>query len=108
MLRKHEFYEKEVWPGWIEKIKQSPDRAILLHGIMGSELYDKNGDHTRWLDFGIWHEMDNLAYERLSPDGAIDSQDQFIYARSTVHPPIVQDPYSKFFKKLKSGQFNFD
>ncbi len=107
-MRKHNFYETEVWPHWLDEFRQSPARVVFLHGIMGSELYERESNDTLWIDFGVWHEVDNLEYQSLTPDGAVDVANQFIYARSTVHPPIVSDPYAKFLAEVKLGRFNYD
>ena len=108
MLNKHEFYEMEIWSDWADKFKNSESKSLFLHGIMGSELYDYNSKDEIWLDCGILHEVDNLEFDKLTPNGSVDSQNQFICARSTVHPPIVEDPYAKFFTRVKSGVFNYD
>ena len=109
MLCKQEFYETEVWPRWLDEFKQSPSRTLFLPGIMGSELYDRNSNNTRWLDLGIFHEIDDLEHEDLTPNGSIDVDDQFIYARSIVDPPLSRwDPYTDFFDRIKPGRFNYD
>lgn len=108
MLRKHEFYEAAVWPRWLQEVRQSPNRVILLPGIMGSELYDRQDHDTIWVDTGVWHEVDNLAFETLAPDGAVDSQEQFVYARSTVNPPVIGDPYDSVRRALRAGRFSYD
>ena len=108
MLNKHEFYETEVWPDWADKFKNSESKSLLLHGIMGSELYDNKTKDEVWLDLGIFHEVDNLEFDKITPYGSVDCQEQFIYARSTVHPPIVSDPYLKFLASTKASVFNYD
>lgn len=109
MLRKQEFYEAQIYPRWIEEVRRSPHRAILMHGIMGSELFDKNDDNTIWIDMGIFvGDMEKLKYDSLSPEGAVDIDDQCIYARSTLHPPFVEDPYSNILDRLRPGRFDFD
>lgn len=108
MLRKHDIYESEVWPRLRSRFLQSKNRIMFLHGIMGSELYERNSENTRWLDIGIWHEVDDLEYHRITPSGAIDVDNQLIFARSTVHPPIVSDPYGDFLQQLAPGIFTYD
>ena len=108
MLRKNDIYEREVWPRLRSQFLQSKNRIMFLHGIMGSELYDGKTDNTRWLDTGIWHEVDDLEYQRITPTGAIDVDNQLIYARSTVHPPFVSDPYENFLQQLSPGTFTYD
>ena len=107
-LHKEEFYEQQVWPGWISGVLASPHRAIFLHGIMGSELYDDVHHCTRWVDMNIWHEVDELAFETLSPDGAIDVEGQLVYARSTVSLPMLGQFYAPYLGAIGSGRFNFD
>ncbi len=108
MLRKHDFYETEIWPHWLDEFRQSPDRVVFLHGIMGSELYERESNDTLWVDTGVWHEVDNLEYQSLTPDGAVDVANQFVYARSTVRPPIVSDPYAELLAEIRPGRFNYD
>jgi pimeloyl-ACP methyl ester carboxylesterase len=108
VLRKHKFYKNKVWPRWIDEAKRSPHHCILLPGIMGSELFDRESNDEIWLDSGIWHEADNLELKTLSPRGAVDVQGQFVYARSTVHPPFVQDPYREILDFLNVGRFPYD
>lgn len=110
MLNKQEFYEKNVWPRWIDEIRKLERPIIFLHGIMGSQLYDDKSQDTIWLDAGLWHEIDNLEVEKLTPSGLIDSQGQFIYARSTVKWPWGDDYYDKILhnKTFRVERFNFD
>ena len=108
MLRKHELYENEVWPYSRVKFLNSPHHTIFLPGIMGSELYERNTNNTRWLDLGIWHEIDDLEYQSVTPSGAIDINNQQIYARSTVNPPLVTAPYINFINELKPAIFPYD
>ena len=108
MLRKLKFYEKNVWPDWFLDFNNSPHDLVFLHGIMGGELYDKKFSNTRWIDLGILSEVDDLEYKDITPDGAIDINDQFIYARSTVRPPFKSRPYRKFRAELKPGLFCYD
>lgn len=108
MLRKQKFYEKNVWPDWILDFKNSPHKLVFLHGIMGGELYDKRNKNTRWIDGGILSEVDDLEYKDVTPDGAIDINDQFIYARSTVRPPLSSRPYRKFRAEFQPGLFCYD
>jgi len=108
MLLKHDFYAQEVWPGWLNDIRNSPRRAILLHGAMGSELYDRQRRDTLWVDTGLWHETDNLAFERLTPEGSVDSQGQFVYARSTVNLPVLGEHYGDYLVGVGLGRFNYD
>ncbi len=108
MLRKQTFYQKHIWPNWIRQIQQSENRTMFLHGIMGSELYDRTSDDEVWVDTGLWHEVDNLEFESLSPDGAKDGQDQFIYARQTVRIPVIEDPYDNLRSHIDLGHFCFD
>jgi hypothetical protein len=108
LLRKHEFYEAEVWPGWRNDILNSPRGAVFLHGIMGSELYDRRREDTLWVDTGLWHEVDNLAFSQLSPQGSLDQKGQFVYARSTVNLPVLGEPYADFLAGVGRGRFNFD
>ena len=47
MLRKHNFYETEVWPEWFDEFQQSPDRVVFLHGIMeGSSTRRSRTTHS--------------------------------------------------------------
>ncbi|NOK07868.1 lipase/acyltransferase domain-containing protein [Corallococcus exercitus] len=108
MLLKQEYYADEVWPGWLNDIRNSPHRAIFLHGVMGSELYDRQRRDTLWLDTGIWHEVDNLAFLNVTPQGGVDGPGQFIYARSTVNLPVFGDHYADCFAGIGWGRFNFD
>ena len=108
MLRKQNFYETEIWPRWLDEFRQSPYHALFLHGIMGGELYERESEETLWLDFGIWHEVDNLEYQSLTPDGSVDIDNQFVYALSTLDPPIVKAPYSDILAEIKPGCFNYD
>ena len=105
---KLEFLRQSVWPQWIADLETAPRRALFLHGIMGSELYDRKENNTRWVDLEIWHEVDNLEFDRLTVHGGIDVNDQFIYARSTVHPPVIEDPYAVFLSATGLGRYNFD
>ena len=108
MLLKHDYYAQEVWPGWLNDIRNSARRAVLLHGVMGSELYDRQRRDTLWVDTGLWHETDNLAFDRLSPEGSVDSQGQFVYARSTVNLPVLGEHYGDYLVSVGLGRFNFD
>ena len=108
MLRKHNVYETEIWPHWLAEFRQSDHHVLFLHGIMGSELYERESNDTLWLDIGIMFEVDNLEYQSLTPDGAVDVDDQCVYARSTVQPPIIKSPYSDILAELKPGRFNYD
>ncbi|MBF5046451.1 alpha/beta fold hydrolase [Aggregicoccus sp. 17bor-14] len=108
MLLKQDFYAQEVWPGWLNDIRNSARRAILLHGTMGSELYDRQRKDTLWVDTGLWHEVDNLAFDRLSPEGSVDCQGQFVYARSTVNLPVLGEHYGDYLVSVGLGRFNYD
>ena len=108
MLHKEKYYRERIWPKWLQEFRHASRSALLLHGIMGSELYDKREQDTVWVDMGIWHEVDNLELKKLTPKGAIDTDSQFLYARSTVHPPVVSDPYSEILEQLNPGRFNYD
>lgn len=72
---------------------------------MGSELYDDAVKDTVWVDSGIFHEVDNLEVEQLTPDGLVDSQGQKIYARSTVNLPALGEHYGPFLRGVSPGRF---
>ena len=108
MLRKQDFYETEIWPRWLAEFRESPYRTLFLHGIMGGELYERESKKTLWLNTEIWHEVDDLEYQTLTPDGSVDVDNQFVYARSTVNPPIFKSPYSDMIAEIKPGRFNYD
>ena len=108
MLRKQNFYETEIWPRWLAEFRESPYRTLFLHGIMGSELYERESDDTLWLDIFIRFEVDKLEYHSLTPNGSVDVDNQFVYARSTLDPPFFKPLYSDILAKLKPGRFNYD
>ena len=108
MLKKQDFYETEIWPRWLAEFRESPNRTLFLHGIMGGELYERESNETLWLDFSIWCEVDKLEYQTLTPDGSVDVDNQFVYARTTVNPPIFRSPYSDILAEIKPGRFNYD
>ncbi|MCP4405947.1 MAG: hypothetical protein GY801_52725, partial [bacterium] len=109
-LRKQDIYEEKIWPKWLEKLHGSKDNLIFIHGGMGSELFDYKKKFTRWLDLDIRYDFDNLAFEKLSPDGAIDSGGQRLCARDIVSLSLtlVRDPYHKFRKDFRPGIFCYD
>lgn len=107
MLRKQKYYEKGVWPHWVKKFKASSHKLIFLPGIMGSELHDRKSNDTRWIDLDF--NIAELEYEKLSPSGAIDKDNQFIFARDIVDPPFSSnDPYTELLLQLNPGIFCFD
>lgn len=110
MLRKQDFYERRVWPTWLQHFRETDNRIVFLHGTMGSELHDDTADNTRWIDFGevFGREVDNLEFRDLTPEGAVDSDGQFIFARSTVNPPVVERPYSSVLRQLNPTAYCFD
>ena len=107
MLRKNKYYVNNVWPDWLEKLASSPQNIIFLPGIMGSELYDRRSNDVRWLDSGF--EIGKLEYDKLTPSGAIDKNNQTIFARNIVDPPRTSsDLYTKFIPQMNPGLFCFD
>ena len=110
MPRKQDFYEGRVWPAWLQHFRETDNHIVFLHGIMGSELYDHAAGNTRWIDWGeiFGGEVDNLEFSELTPEGGIDCDDQFIFARSTLDPPVVERPYSKILRQLDPTTYCFD
>ena len=107
MLRKQEIYDKRVWPRWLEKFHNSSHKTLFLPGIMGSELYDRKTNDTKWIDLGL--DIAALEYKKLTPSGAIDKKGQVIFARDIADPPFSSnDPYTKFLPHLDSGIFCYD
>jgi hypothetical protein len=84
MLEKDAFYRERVWPGWLKELDASPKRVLLIHGIMGSELYDDPCDDTVWVDLWIWRRAAQLEVKALTPDGSLDLDGHMLFARSTA------------------------
>ena len=110
MARKQDFYKREIWPRWRSHFRQTDSRVVFLHGIMGGELYDHRGDDVRWIDWGeiFGREVDDLEFDRLTSGGGVDCGGQFIYASSTVNPPVVEPPYARILHDVKATPYCFD
>ena len=107
MLRKSSFYEDKIWPLWRERFENSETNLIFLPGIMGSQLYDKKSRDIRWIDFGL--EIRSLEYEKLTPHGAIDIDEQFIVAQELVNPPGESfDHYDHFLSRIDTSVYCYD
>ena len=108
MLRKQKYYEKNVWPGWLGELRKSSHNLVFLPGIMGSELYEKKSEDTRWIELDTINKLEKLEYKIPTPSGSIDTDEQFIFARATVNPPVGSSPYFKFLECFKPGPFCYD
>ncbi|MBF0477343.1 MAG: hypothetical protein HQK59_16285, partial [Deltaproteobacteria bacterium] len=109
MSGKEDYYQKVLWPKWINDIKISDHHTILLHGIMGSELVDEKKNGTVWLDLEIGKDIDYLEFASLEPGGGVDIYDQSIYARSVLNPPLfIPGPYDKFLRQVGPGKYCYD
>ncbi|WP_374089489.1 lipase family alpha/beta hydrolase [Methylomicrobium lacus] len=107
-MNKEDHYKQLVWNTWAERIKKSKYKTIFLHGIMGGELYDVADDNTRWIDLGVFGEVDSLEFSKLTPEGAVDLYGQSIISRSTISPPVLGDHYGDFFSDVGRGLFCYD
>lgn len=103
---KLEYLGKQLWPTWARDL--AAHRCLFLPGIMGSQLFDFAGNDTVWVDLSVPRDVRRLGFERLTPLGGIDSDNQMVLADRTVRPPIIEPPYAQFKRRVPSARYAFD
>lgn len=108
---KQTYYENELWPRWRDHLRSQPSETLLIHGIMGADLYDITSRNTLWLDIlGLNESLEALQFQELTPMGGVDCGGRNIVSRRPLQIPGWMDPYEGFMNDLDlaPAQYCFD
>jgi pimeloyl-ACP methyl ester carboxylesterase len=108
---KQTYYENQLWPRWRDHLKTQPSETLLIHGIMGADLYDISANSTLWLDvLGLNESLESLQFQELTPTGGVDYRGRNVVSRRMLQIPGFTDPYEGSIndQDLAPAQYCFD